>query len=273
MVRMIGTVLGMAIAVYVMVVVGAYALQRQLMYFPDTMRHAPAALGLDGIAEIEIERPEGIRLVAWFKPPEAGRPTILYFHGNAGSVASRAPRAAYWAGLGYGVLLANYRGYGGSGGSPSETALVGDGLALLDHLAGRGISPQSVVLYGESLGSGVAVQVAALRDVLAVVLEAPFTSAVDIAVRAYPFLPARWLLKDRFMSMEHIAHIDAPLFIAHGELDGVIPFELGQRLFEAAVEPKSFLAVPGGGHSTVDLDGVRAAVAAFIERAVAGQER
>jgi hypothetical protein len=265
---MIASMVGTVVLIYALVVAGAYGLQRRLMYFPDATRIAPAELGIVGVEEIEIERPDGVRLVAWYKAPDEGRPNLLYFHGNGGSVASRGARVAHWARLGYGLLFLNYRSYGGSGGSPSETALIADGGAAYDELVRRGVDPRTIVFYGESLGSGVAVQVAATREALAMILDAPFTSAVDVAARAYPFLPVRLLLQDRYMSIDHIGNIAVPVMIIHGEEDTVVPFALGERLFSAAREPKTFLAVAGTGHNDLDTAENRAAVRQFIEDAL-----
>jgi len=257
-----------AAAVYALVVAGAYLLQRQLMYHPDRTRVAPVVLGLDGVEEVVLQRPAGVDLIAWFAAPQDGRPTIVFFHGNAGSVASRAARVAYWAGRGHGVFFMNYRGYGGSGGSPSEADNVADAIAALDYLAERGIAAERTVVYGESLGSSVAVQVAAQRPVAAVVLEAPFTSATDVAAGVYPFLPVRLLLKDRYNSMALIEDIDVPLLIVHGRGDRIVPFAHGERLFARAREPKTFFAVPDAAHNDLDRPDIRERVAAFLAETV-----
>ncbi len=269
--RMVTVIAGTLLAVYVVIVAAAYFLQRQLMYFPDITRVAPAEAGVVGVEEIEITRPDGVVLVAWFRAPDPGQPTVLYFHGNGGSVAWRDGIINYWSQQGFGFLFPNYRGYGGSTGSPSEDALISDGLAAYGELERRGVDVNSVTVYGESLGSGVAVQVAAQRKAASVVLKAPFTSTLDVARRAYPFLPVRLLMHDRYESIDHIAAIDAPLLIIHGDADTVVPFALGSRLFEAAVEPKLFHAVVGAGHNDLDTAELRELAREFITSAVRGE--
>lgn len=253
------------LGIYAAIVAAAYFRQRDMMYFPDRERVAPATVGLVKAEELKFPSGDGVDLIAWFKPPADGRATILFFTGNAGSAAWRSERISHYASRGYGFLILNYRGYGGSGGAPSEEGLIADGLAAADQLIQRGIAPGAIVLHGESLGAGVAVQVAARHAFRAVVLEAPFTSAVDVAAKAYPFLPARWLMHDRFLSIEHIGAVTSPVLIVHGEQDNLIPVSFGQRLFEAANEPKALMVVPDAGHNDLDRPETRARIEAFIE--------
>lgn len=252
------------VGIYIAVVAAAYVRQRGMMYFPDTLRIAPEDVEADA-SELILTSGDGTELVAWFRPPEPGEPTVLYYPGNAGSIAWRSERMKYLAAKGYGYLFLNYRGYGGSGGSPTEEGLISDGLAAYQELIQRGIGGDRIFLFGESLGAAVAVQVASQREVKAMVLEAPFTSAVDVAVKTYPYLPARLLMKDRFESVNHIKFIAAPLLIVHGELDQVVPFVLGEKLFQDALEPKSFMAVRDAGHNELDIASVRARVEQFID--------
>ena len=259
------TIVLVVVGVYAAIVAAAYFRQRDMMYFPDRERVAPATVGLAKVEELTFPSGDGVDLIAWFKAPAEGRATILFFTGNAGSAAWRSERIGHYASRGYGFLILNYRGYGGSGGSPSEGGLIADGLAAVDQLVQRGIAPGAIVLYGESLGAGVAVQVATRHVFKAVVLEAPFTSAVDVAAKAYPFLPARWLMHDRFVSVEHIGGVTSPVLIVHGEQDNLIPVSFGRRLFEAANEPKSLMVVPGTGHNDLDRPEVRDRIERFIE--------
>lgn len=253
------------VALYGAVVMAAYVRQRSMMYFPDAQRVAPNSVDIDDAEEVTFASGDGVQLVAWYRPAAEGQPTVLYFPGNAGSVAWRTGRMKYIGAKGYGYLFLNYRGYGGSAGKPTEEGLVADGLAAYKFLAARGVPGNNVILFGESLGAAVAVQVASQREIEALILEAPFTSAVDVATKAYPYLPSRWLLKDRFESINHIKFIAAPLLVIHGETDQVVPFSLGERLFADALEPKSFMAVPGVGHNEVDIPAVRARVEEFID--------
>ncbi|HEX7198461.1 MAG TPA: alpha/beta fold hydrolase [Dongiaceae bacterium] len=173
------------VATYAAICALAYFGNRLFMYFPDPARIPPAAVGLAGVEEIEIIAADGTTLVAWQAPAKGDRPVILYFHGNAANAANRAEKVARIIGSGFGIFYLNNRGYGGSGGKPTEEANVADALAAYDHLIARGVPAERIVAYGESLGSGQAVPVAAKRPVAALLLEAPLTSTVDVGRRVY----------------------------------------------------------------------------------------
>ncbi|MEQ1711439.1 MAG: alpha/beta fold hydrolase, partial [Hyphomicrobium sp.] len=189
---------------YALVVVATYYLQRKLLYFPDTRRMTPESLGLAGVQEIEIRTPDGETVVAWYGAAQPGQPTLLYYHGNAGSLANRSERFAKYLARGRGMLMMTYRGYGGSSGKPSEAVNVADAALAYERLRGMGVAAEDIILYGESLGSGVAVQIAARHTVGGIVLDAPYTSIVDVAEQVYPILPARWLMTDRYETMRHL---------------------------------------------------------------------
>jgi uncharacterized protein len=254
-----------AAAIWFLVVLAAFLGQRRLMYFPDTRHFAPDAVGLQDVTEEILDTPDGARLIVWRAAPQASRPTLLYFHGNAGGLAARANRLARYQALGIGVTMMSYRGYSGSTGKPSEAANVADARLLYDRLRAEGIATADIVLYGESLGSGVAVQLATTVPVGAVVLDAPYTSTVDVAQRAYPFLPVRQLLLDRYESVRRIDAINAALLVLHGERDTVIPVTMGRALHAAAREPKRLLLFPSAGHSDMDDHGAVQAVARWLE--------
>ena len=170
---------------------------------------------------------------------------MLYFHGNAGSLRNRADRFRALAGDGYGLVALSYRGYGGSTGSPSEAGLIADAQAAYAFAAAR-VPAQRIVVFGESLGTGVAVALAATQRIGGLVLQAPFTSAVDVGARVYWFLPVRLLMKDPFRSDARIGKVTVPLLVLHGERDQVVPIALGERLFALANEPKRFVRFPDG---------------------------
>jgi pimeloyl-ACP methyl ester carboxylesterase len=177
-----------------------------------------AAAGLDGVEEIEIVVKEGVRLIAWHAPAKSGKPTILYFHGNAANASNRVAKIELIREHGFGVLYLNNRGYGGSGGRPTEEDNVADAIAAYDHLTGFGVPAGEIVAYGESLGSGQAV-----RPVAAVVLEAPLTSTVDVGRKTYFWLPLGLLITDQYYNERNIRSVTAPVLILHGEQDNVIP--------------------------------------------------
>ena len=243
------------LCVYGLICLGAYLGQRRLMYFPDRSRTQPVQAGLPEVEERVLKTPDGERIVAWYGKARPGEPTILYFHGNAGSLAARAPRIERFMGEGWGVYMMSYRGYSGSSGNPSEAANVADARLAYGALLLEGVEPSSLILYGESLGSGVAVRIAAERQAAGLVLEAPYTSIVDIAANAYPFLPVRSLLVDRYESSKYIAQVHMPLLVLHGERDGVIPVAMGRELFRVGNEPKRLATFPDGLHSNLYIDG------------------
>jgi fermentation-respiration switch protein FrsA (DUF1100 family) len=244
-----------AAVVYALVGFVVFFGQRKLMYFPDRARTLPAEVGLAGVEERTIETPDGMRVVAWYGRAQPGRPTLLYFHGNGGSLANRAPRIARFMDEGWGVYMMTYRGYGGSTGAPSEAANVADARLAYAALVNEGVRPTSIIVYGESLGSGIAVRIAAELPVGGVILDAPYTSIVDVAAQAYPFLPVRLFLLDRYESARSIAGIKAPLLILHGERDGVVPVGMGRELARLAPEPKRLVTFPNGRHSDLYIDG------------------
>ena len=242
-------------AIYVIVAVAAFVMQRRLMYFPDPTRVAPAAFALAGIEERELKAADGAVLIAWYGRAAPGQPTLLYFHGNAGNLASRSERVRKYADRGIGIFMLSYRGYSGSTGSPSERANVADAKLAYDALIDEGVEPEDIILYGESLGSGVAVQLAAENPVGGLILDAPYTSIVDVAAKAYPFLPVRGFIFDRYDTVRHLKGINAPLLVLHGEDDEVIPVDMGRAVYDAAKGLKEIVTFPGAGHTDHQLFG------------------
>jgi fermentation-respiration switch protein FrsA (DUF1100 family) len=252
---------GFCLLVYLMVVAGLYLVQRRMMYFPaGTLPPAPP-----GWQAVRLDTADGLALAAWYYPAE-GSYTIAYFHGNGGNIDMRVGKVAPLLAAGHGVLLVEYRGYGGNPGEPTEDGLLADGRAALAFLRGRGVKADRTVLLGESLGSGVAVALAAEAPVSALLLEAPFTSAADVGQRAYPWLPARWLIKDRFDSAARIGEVRAPVLIVHGAWDRVVPVDLGTALYRRANEPKQLVVLPRAGHNDMGEHGLLQIELEFLQR-------
>jgi len=248
-----------------------YVFQRSLMYFPDQARTPPATAGLPQAEEVTLTSADGEKLVAWYAPPQGTKPVVIYFQGNAGALDLRADRFRWLIADGTGLLALSYRGYGGSTGKPTEAGLIDDAAAAYDFAVAR-YPARRIVLWGESLGTGVAVAVAAERDVGGIILDAPFTSIADVGAAAYPFVPVRWFIKDPFQSDERIAHVNAPLLVLHGEFDRIVPIRFGEKLFSLAKEPKRMVRFPLGGHVDLDDHGAQKIVKAFlIELASAGE--
>lgn len=254
--------LGLVLVVYGVLVALLYGQQSRLLYPASTQRSTAREAGLADVEDVTIATEDGERLVGWWKPPRPGRALVLYFHGNGGSLLDRRNRVRALAADGRGILIVSYRGYSGSTGTPSEAGLRRDAEAAYRALASY--QPGRIVLYGESLGSGVAVRLAAERPVGGVVLDSPFTSIADVARPRFWFVPLDLLLKDRFRSIDRIASIGAPLLVLHGERDGVVPIALGERLFASAREPKTFVRLPGVDHVGVLEGGGLPAVLAFL---------
>ena len=250
--------------VYAVICVVAYFGNRRLMYFPDPARTAPAEAGLDGIEEVEITTTDGVTLIAWQAPAKADMPTILYFHGNGANAANRASKIDAILKSGFGVFYLNNRGYGGSGGKPTEENNVADAIAAYDQLAKLGASADRIVAYGESLGSGQAVRLATKRTVAAIVLEAPLTSTIDVARAAYFWLPLDLLITDTYDNERNIRSVTAPVLVLHGAQDEVIPVEMGWRVYRAANEPKRIEVFPQGAHSDLFDHGAWRTVQAFL---------
>jgi pimeloyl-ACP methyl ester carboxylesterase len=253
------------VAVYAVICGAAYFGNRLFMYFPDPTRIAPLEVGLDAVREIEIAVADGIALIAWHVRAKDDKPTILYFHGNAANAANRAPRIELIKEHGFGVLYLNNRGYGGSGGRPTEEDNVADAIAAYDRLIGLGVPAGKIVAYGESLGSGQAVRLAAARPVAAVVLEAPLTSTVDVAQRTYFWLPLGLLITDKYNNERNIRSVTAPVLILHGEQDGVIPVEMGLQVYRAANQPKRIELFPQGTHDDLFDHGAWEKTRAFVD--------
>jgi pimeloyl-ACP methyl ester carboxylesterase len=259
------TLIPWLVAVYAAICAVVYFGNRLFMYFPNPTRAAPAEAGLDHVKEIEIAAADGVTLVAWYAPARGDKPTILYFHGNAANAANRAPRIELIQENGFGVLYLNNRGYGGSGGRPTEEDNVADAITAYDHLIGLGVPPGKIAAYGESLGSGQAVRLAVARPVAAVVLEAPLTSTVDVARRTYFWLPISLLITDKYDNERNIRSITAPVLILHGEQDGVIPVEMGRRVYRGANQPKRIELFPQGAHDDLFDHGAWEKTRAFVD--------
>jgi fermentation-respiration switch protein FrsA (DUF1100 family) len=253
-----------ALAGYAALVGLLFFFQRSLLY-PAARGVVALPADLPGFSEVSIATPDGERLLAWWKPPGApDRPTVLFLHGNGGSIPSRAGRAKTLSADGAGLLLLSYRGYASSTGRPSEEGLNIDALAAFDWIAAR--QPGSpIAVFGESLGSGVGVRLATERPVAGLILDAPYTSIVDVAAAIYWFVPVRALLQDRFPSIDRIGALKVPILILHGERDGVVPFHHGEQLFAAAPNPKRFVRIAGGDHmGNLESAEGHAAVKAFL---------
>lgn len=235
---------------YLLLLVAFFAAQRRFLYFPS--RHwVPLAQAHANRAftEISVRTEDGVNLKAWYAPPAKERLTIVFFHGNADSLYTASGIADPYIAAGYGFLLAEYRGYSGLPGKPTEAGLYKDGRAYIGWLAGQGVDGRHVVLFGHSLGTGVAIEMAREFPVRGLMLMAPYTSMMKMAQMHFPFFPARFIALDRYENEEKIAQLHVPMLIVNGAEDHVIPPAQGQELFARANQPKEFHSMPDRGHN------------------------
>lgn len=254
MMRKMLSIAGSVVFIYVLLIGMMYVMQRNLMYVTGSNKPSLEQTGLVGLDEVVVQTEDDFILYGWYKKPASPqKPTIVWFHGNASHVGITAARAEPYLKEGYGLLAVEYRGYAGNPGSPTEQGIYKDARAFINWLKENGTQENNIVLYGESIGSGPAVQMATEYPALrALVLESPFTSAVDAASFHYPFAPVKWLLKDRYENLSKIKDIKAPLIMAYGNKDRIVPYTLSEKLFEAAPEPKSRILIDGGDHNDLD---------------------
>lgn len=257
---------------YAVIVGVVYFAQDNLLYFPGAGRQHAATPAAHGLAyeDLDLRTEDGETLHAWWLPVKNPRGTALLFHGNAGNISHRIGYARMFGGLGYNTLLVDYRGYGKSTGKPSEEGTYRDAAAAWQWLTNtRGVPQREVVVFGESLGGGVACWLAQRHPVRALVLASTFTSVPDMAAEVYGFLPVRLISRFQDNTRECLPQVKAPVLIAHSPRDDIIPYAHGRKLYEAAREPKEFLEIAGGhndGFVFTRPEWVKA-LGAFLERA------
>ncbi len=246
--------------------------QKDLMYFPDPAPFVPSEWALKELQPLHLTTRDGLELVSWYRPPlKAGKFTIVFFQGNAGHLGYRNYKVRPWLDAGYGVLMVGYRGFGNPG-KPSEQGFYNDARAALDALKAKKVPEQNIVLYGESMGTGVAVEMATEYHAAGLLLESPYTSVPDVGADRYPLVPVRMLVTDKYDSLAKIKDVHMPLLLMHGERDHVVPVKFGRQLFEAANEPKQAEWVPDAGHNDVYNMRTQQLVLSFIGKLAAKKE-
>ncbi len=245
---------------YLCIIVLVYIFQRNLMYSPGQEVLTPQDTDVPEMSVINLTTQDGLAINSWYAPPQTDqKPVVLIYHGNAGTIAGRDFKARYFLDAGYGVLLVGYRGYANNPGSPSETGLYDDARTAFKHLINQDFAPERIVLYGESLGCAIAIQMAyevhqglmtgTPDQVAGIILEAPFTTMGDTAASHYPWLPANLLVKDKFNSIDKIPSLKSPLMIVHGSKDRTIAQSHGKLLFDKASSQKEALWPDQAGHN------------------------
>lgn len=231
------------LAAYLIALIGLYLFQSRFIYPAPQERHEPAP----GFQEVLLRTGDGLELNAHWKPPEAKQPTAIFFHGNAGSLAGATLETQLLAVQGYGLLLVNYRGYGGNPGEPSEQGFYNDGRAAMAFVKGQRVMPEQTIIIGNSIGTGTAVQMASEYDPAALILISPFTSLTDVTGDALPIFPVRSLLQDTFDNAGKLGDYGGQVLIQHGTEDKVVPYKFGKALSEAS-EAARFETFDGIGH-------------------------
>jgi uncharacterized protein len=248
-----GVVLGLVTICLVGLVVGMLtALQRQLIYFPDSTAVPPAREVIEGARDITLHTSDGLALGAWFVPPSSASDTrmaVLVVPGNGGNRLDRQGLAAELSRRGLAVVLMDYRGYGGNPGSPSEHGLAKDAMAAAETLEELGYPAERTIYFGESLGTGVVAALHARRRPAGLVLRSPFTELADVGAHHYPWLPVRMLLKDRFQVTEHLSNSEVPVAVIYGDRDSVVPTELSARVADDAPTLVERVVIQGANHN------------------------
>jgi len=241
-----------------------FLVQRSFLFpIPTAARTTPQAAGFPEADEHVLSTADGEKVIVWHVPAKPGHPVILYFHGNGDFLAGFFGRFRDLIADGTGIVALSYRGYAGSSGRPSERGLLLDAAAAYAFATAL-YSAGRIVVWGFSLGTGVAVALAAEQPVGKLILEASYTSLADVAASAFPIFPVRLVMKDPFHSDQRVARVNAPLLVLHGERDATIPIAFGERLFALAHEPKQFVRFPDGGHNDLDAYGATATALQFI---------
>jgi uncharacterized protein len=247
--RITGAVLCVMVVLYGLILIAMTVFQRRLQYRPDASLPDPALSGFASATVIELTTPDGERLKAWWKEPSNARQAIyLYLHGNAANLARRGTRLNELARNGAGVLALSWRGYGGSSGEPSERGLHLDANAAYRWLQDKGYPARIIIVYGESLGTGVAVRLAAERDVGGLILDSPYSSTADIAARRYPWLPVRFLMLDQFRADLSAPRLRVPVLAYHCRQDRIVPYQFGEKLLDLVPTPKRFITIEDACH-------------------------
>jgi fermentation-respiration switch protein FrsA (DUF1100 family) len=226
------------LVVYLVITLSLYLFQRNLLYYPSENNYSGDRLTVP-IEKVKIKTQDNIELLSWYhKKNVSDYKTILFLHGNAGSLEDRIYKLNFLGNLDVNFLIIAWRGYSGSSGKPSEFGLYQDAKSALNWLNSKGITDDKIVLYGESLGTSVAIEVGQNRDFAGIILEAPFTSMIDIGKKHYPFFPVKLLLKDKYVSKNKIKNIKSPVLVMHGKEDKIVPFYMGKKIYDLANEPK-----------------------------------
>ena len=226
------------VVVYTSVLVILFIFQRNLMYHPQENNYFGDKLEVE-VQKVQIKTSDNINLLGWFHKKDLNKfKTIVYFHGNAGNLENRIHKLNHFKDMDVNFLIISWRGFSGNSGKPSEQGLYKDGKGTIDWLKKMGLAEKDIILYGESLGTGIATEIAQNNNFAGLVLETPFTSMIEAAKNFYPYIPVALLLKDKYDNQNKIKNINIPVLVMHGEVDQIVPFWMGQKIYEMANQPK-----------------------------------
>lgn len=238
----------LGITTYLTLLILLTLFQKRFIFVPSTEQTLPQTVGLSEFKIIYIPTADGEKLVTWYKKPEKNGKTILFFHGNGGALANYSRIIHELKANADGFLAIDYRGYGGSTGTPSAKGLYTDAMSALQFLKKEGVTTEQIIVVGYSIGSGLAVQVASQNDIAALILFAPYSSLEDIAKNRFPYLPVQYLLTDNIDALALIKNVRAPLLVMHGLRDNIIPYWIGKKLYDAASTSKKIILLEDEGH-------------------------
>ena len=228
------------IFLYFFILVFLYFYQRSLLYHPNENNYSGDKILVD-IKKVKIQTSDNIELLGWYHEKNLKNyKTLVYFHGNAGSLENRIHKLNHFKEMEINFLIIAWRGFSGNKGKPTEKGLYEDARSAIRWLKQKGVGKENIILYGESLGTGVVTEIAQNENFAGIILESPFTSMIDAGKDKYPFLPVRFLLKDKYESDKKIKNIKSPILIMHGEVDKIVPFWMGKKMYELANEPKYY---------------------------------
>ena len=226
------------VVIYFFILISTYLFQRNLLYHPGENNYFGDQLTVS-IEKVKIKTQDNIELLSWYHNKNSNDyKTILFLHGNAGSLENRIHKINHFKDMNVNFLLISWRGFSGNKGKPTEKGLYEDARSAVAWLKSKGVNENNIIIYGESLGTGVATEIAQNKNFAGIILESPFTSMIDAGKDKYPYLPIRLLLKDKYESDKKIKNIKSPILIMHGMVDNIVPFDMGKKMYELANEPK-----------------------------------
>ena len=242
---------------YLLILLFMYIFQRTFMYHPN-VKNTDSTTVQFKYKEVYIESEKDIKLKSWYSYLNSNKKTILFFHGNAGELGARTYKLNKFNDLDLNFLIISWRGFSGNNGKPTEQGLYKDAQKAVEWLEKKGINKKDIILYGESLGTGIAVELATKNEYSGIILESPYTSMIDMGKRFYPFLPISVLQKDKYNSLKKLSMIKSPILVLHGKSDTLVPFYMGKKIYDAANEPKYYYFPDHDNHMmTYDQDMLR----------------